>query len=255
MPITILRWKSGYAGDTILKLILDSDPTLNSQVRYVGLNDSKTVIDNEFVSNFPFTEITKMSLTEIDIDLERLNVQLQELYQLDTQKSWILKTHIYNNKFDCFLDLIDITITVDTLPFVIKASLEKNSREKKLLPNYHQLCVKIKNPEILYKFDCYNFIKDRIQPRTLSNKQICLNDFLKGWDYFVYSVRQVGLNVSDNGKEYYTNWIDQNKKFLPTNTYLTMVSKQDYDYTNPDLTIEERYCLLVLSGSSFKILQ
>jgi hypothetical protein len=34
-----------------------------------------------------------------------------------------------------------------------------------------------------------------------------------------------------------------------------MVSKQDYDYTNPDLTIEERYCLLVLSGSSFKILQ
>jgi hypothetical protein len=61
--------------------------------------------------------------------------------------------------------------------------------------------------------------------------------------------------VSDNCKEYYTNWIDQNKKFLPTNTYLTMVSKQDYDYTNPDLTIEERYCLLVLSGSSFKILQ
>jgi hypothetical protein len=252
MAITLLRWKSGAAGDTILKCILDSNPNLHSQNCYVELNDARTIIDQAFVYNFPYSEIAKMSLTDIDCDVNLLEDQLHELNNSDKSKNWILKTHLYHN-FN-FLNIIDIVIGLDTLPFTVQASLEKNSREKNLLPKYHVLIDKIKNPEILYKFDCFNFIKDRVMSVELSNQQINLADFLKGWNHFQNSIEKVDLFISDNCKKYYDNWIAQNKKFFPSKLYLSMIGSKDYDYTNVKLSIVEKYCMLVLSGENFKIL-
>lgn len=250
MPVTLLRWKSGAGGDTVLKLLLDSNKDFYSQNRYTNLVQGKTVIDQDYVNNFQYSEVAKMSLADDNINYSLLRHQLELLN--NDRKIWLLKTHLY---VEYNFNTIDIVLDKKTLPFAVKASLKKNSRQNKLLNNYHLLTKKIKDPELLYKFDCYNFAYDRANINIVSDKKITVENLLKGWHAFVLALEQFDLFISDKSKDYYEHWLSDNKQFFPSQTYVQMIENNDYNFRRNDLSIEERYCLLVLSNNKFEILQ
>jgi hypothetical protein len=253
MPITLLRWKSGAAGDTVLRLLLDSDPNLHSQNKYTTLVDAQSVSDISYIKSFKYDQIAEMSLMNghTKLDQHMLFDQLHQLEQSDPQKQWMIKTHAY---FDFLYPVIDIVVDHEQMPFVIKASLTKNSRAKNRVPEYHLMTSKISDPEVLYKFDCFNFAKDLIQTKYC-DQQINLKDILGGWSNLVNALHQVNLTVSADCESYYTQWLENNQQFMPSDTFLSLLRCKNFDYDHAGLTIEERYCLLVLSGGKFTILK
>jgi len=252
MSIKLLRWTSGMAGDTVLKLLLDSDPSLQSQNKYIALNDGQSQIDYQYCKSFKYDQIAEMSLMHaFDVDQTALFEQLQQLESEDVQAQWLLKTHCY---FDFLYPVVDITVATEQMPFVVRAGLHKNSRAKNLLPNYHVLASKISDPVILYKFDCFNYAQNLLQTRNYSPDQLALKHILSGWEDFTAALGRVNLKISADCQTYYEQWLEENQRFMPTATYLDQVNLQNFDYNNSELTIEERYCLLALSGQKFKIL-
>lgn len=253
MSIKLLRWTSGMAGDTVLKILLDSNPHLQSQNRYLSLNQGRTQIDYHFCKSFPYDQIAQMSLMDAStVDQNTLFDQLTQLEQSHVSVEWLLKTHCY---FDFLYPVIDLTVPQQLMPFVVKAGLYKNSREKNFVPNYHVLTSKISDAEILYKFDCFNYAQDLLHPKKHSDQQISLINILGGFDNFKHACSQVNLFVSDSCKNYYNQWFEQNQKFMPSTKFVDLVQSNNFDYTLNDLSIEERYCLLAISGKKFKVLQ
>jgi hypothetical protein len=249
MSIKLLRWRSGAGGDTVLKILLDSDPLLFSQNKYLKLIEGKTKIDAEYVQSFKYQQIAKMSLKySQEVDLNLLLSELTSLDQDDPLKNWILKTHCYHN-FD--YETIDIVADYQMLPFAVKASLFKNSRKNNAIPVYHPLISKITNPDILYKFDCYNMIIDAVSTKNLSDQKIYLRDVVSGWETFTKALAAVNLYASSCCQQYYENWISSNQRFMPGAEYMSLINDQNYDYTRSGLSIEEKYCLLVLSNKKF----
>ena len=252
MSIKLLRWTSGMAGDTVLKLLLDSDANLQSQNRYIALSDGQSQIDYNYCKSFKYNQIAEMSLMHaFDVDPIVLFEQLEQLESDDVTAQWLLKTHCY---FDFLYPVVDITVNAEQMPFVVKAGLHKNSRAKNLLPNYHVLASKISDPAILYKFDCFNYAQDLLQTRNYSADQLNLKHILGGWEDFVTALSKVNLNISAHCQTYYNQWLEENQRFVPSTAYLKLLEQQDFDYNNDKLTIEERYCLLALSKQKFKIL-
>ena len=253
MSIKLLRWTSGMAGDTVLKLLLDSDLNLQSQTKYIALNDGQSQIDYQYCKSFKYDQVAEMSLMHaFDVDHTILFEQLQQLESDDMHAQWLLKTHCY---FDFLYPVVDITVTAEQMPFVIRAGLHKNSRAKNLLPNYHVLASKISDPEILYKFDCFNYAQNLLQTKNYSSNQLGLKDILSGWEDFATALGKVNLRISADCQTYYEQWLGENQRFMPTATYSELVKLQNFDYNNNTLTIEERYCLLALSGQKFKTLK
>lgn len=253
MSIVLLRWKSGAAGDTVLKLLLDSNPNLHSQNKYTALVGAQSVSDISHIKSFEYDQIAEMSLmnSHIKLDQPMLFDQLRQLEQSDPQKQWMLKTHAY---FNFLYPVIDIVVDHEHMPFVVKASLTKNSRAKNVVPEYHPMTSKISDPEILYKFDCFNFAKDLIQIKYC-DQQINLKEILGGWSNLVKALHRVNLNVSADCESYYNQWLKNNQQFIPSDIFLSLLQCKNFDYGHEGLTIEERYCLLALSGGKFKILK
>jgi hypothetical protein len=252
MSVKILRWMLGSGGDTIINLLLKSNINLHSQNKYCGLNNSRTSFDVEYVKAFRYDQISKMTLVDAQsTDINLLSEQLNQLEQEDTSIDWILKTHCY---FEFNKEVIDIVIGENFLPFALTAGLAKNPRSKVNIVDYHPLISKISDSVVLYKFDCYNMAVKSITTKNFSTLQIQLGDLLKDWQQFTSALSAVGLYVSPDCQEYYERWLTDNKKFLPSKTYTTLVRNKNYDYLDSTLSIEEKYCLLALSGEKFRLL-
>ena len=253
MSIVLLRWKSGAAGDTVLKLLLDSNPNLHSQNKYTTLIGGQSDIDINYVESFEYKQIAEMSLmsSNTKLDQSTLFAQLHQLEQSDPQKQWIFKTHAY---FNFLYPVIDIVVEHEQMPFVIKASLNKNSRARNRVPDYHPIISKISDSEVLYKFDCFNFAKDLLETKY-GNQQLDLKDIISGWSNLVSALNNVNLHVSSEGESYYTRWLESNQQFMPGSIFLSLLQCKNFDYNYAGLSIEERYCLLALSGDKFKILE
>jgi len=251
MSITLLRWKAGAGGDTLLKLLLESDPELLSQNRYLSQQGGKTMFDVDYVDSFRYQSIAKMSRVQpAEVDQTKLFQELEQLYQENPAQRWLLKTHCY---FDFLYPIIDIVIDRIMLPFAIQANLTKNSRQKNLMPDYHPMIPKIKDPDILYKFDCYNSAVDLLQVRY-ADQQIQLLDLLSGWDQLDLAVSSLGLHLSKDCCGYYLGWLQNNQQFMPSCTFISLVQNANYDYHNTALTTVERYCLLAMAGEKFCLL-
>jgi hypothetical protein len=252
MSLTLFRWKSGSGGDTVMNIVLQSNPQLQSQIRFLGLSTSQTVADSVHVKSFPYSEISKMSLLDYNqVDRALLEQQLNALYQSDPEQHWLLKTHCYLN-FDW--PTIDITVRPQMLPFMVKASLAKNSIKANMITQYHPLIEKIQDEQILYKFDCYNLASDSIHSVGKSNMQLTLDSILGRWSSLKTALQQLGFNVSAHCENYYNTWLSNNQKFLPSKQYIKLSSQHCWDHNTPGLSIEERYCLLALSNQKFKLL-
>jgi hypothetical protein len=251
MSITLLRWKSGAGGDTVLKLLLASN-NLHSQNRYLSSGIDQTEIDFDYVNQFRYEHIAKMSTFDCkSVDPVLLQQQLLELEQDDPTKHWLLKCHCY---FDIDYPVIDITVDLGLVPFVVKASLSKNSREKNLVPEYHPVASKITNKNVLYKFDCFSYSYDLVKNSYHVHRSLPLQHVLGGWGKLKQTLMSVGFNLNDSCQEYYQNWLDANQRYLPSKKFNLMLAVNDYDYNCPDLSIEERYCFLVMSGQKFSVL-
>lgn len=252
MSITLLRWKAGSGGDTILKMLLESHNDLKSQNQYVKLIDGKTTLDPDFVKSFPYKEIAKMSSKDYtQVDKFALKDQLIQLHKEDPKVKWLLKTHCYM-QFD--YPTIDIVVDKKNLPFVVKAGIFKNLRSKNLISDYHPLIKKITDPKILHKFDCYNFAYDLNRSFNYTKDVINLNDMLSGWDKLNLALTSLGFNLKENCKDYFEQWLKANLFFLPSKTYIDLIESKNYDFNQSGLSIEERYCLLVLAKEKFQIL-
>ena len=240
------------AGDTVLKILLDSDLNLQSQNRYLSLDQGRTLIDYDFCKSFKYDQIAEMSLMDTSkVNQSILFGQLAQLEQNDSSVEWLLKTHCY---FDFLYPVIDITVPHQLMPFVVKAGLYKNSRAKNFVPDYHVLASKISDPDLLYKFDCFNYAQHMLQPKNYSNQQISLKSILGGFSSLKYACSQVKLTLSNSCENYYTQWLEQNQQFIPSAGFVELIQAKNFDYNNTDLCIEERYCLLALSKNKFKIL-
>lgn len=251
MSITLLRWKSGSAGDTILKMLLESN-NIQSQNRYLNFENLKTNIDVDYVKNFKYDQVAKMSLMDfINVDKDRLFVQLDQLHLENKNQHWVLKTHCY---FDYNYPVIDIEIDKEYLPFVVKASLTKNSRAAKLIPEYSVLASKISNSNLLYKFDCYNFAYDILKINNYSTKKIKIASILNGWNILLTEVNELGFNLDSSCKQYFETWLEANRQFMPSSEYKIKVKSCNYEIDDSIIDLAEKYCLLALSGQKFKIL-
>jgi hypothetical protein len=255
MPVRLLRWKSGAGGDTVLKILLESNPDLHSQNSYETLLDTnKTNIDSNFIKSFEYSQIAKMSLKDAQsTDIDLLLKQLDALNKSSPTTHWLLKTHLYYNFTQ---EVVDITVGEKLLPFMLRAGMHKNSRSNdRMNTNYHPLATKIKDPDVLYKFDCYNIITHALSNSQCSNLQIDLNNILAGWDDFRHALSLVNLYAAPSSREYYENWVKSNRQFYPSDKYISLVNDKNYDYTLDELSIEERYCLLALAGKKFLLIK
>jgi hypothetical protein len=253
MSIKLLRWRSGSGGDTVLKLILDSNPSIHSQNKYVTIKNGKTLIDSDYVKLFKYQQIANMSLKNAtDVDLKSLVGELNSLEQDNPSINWLLKTHCY---YEFPYKVIDIVVDHTTLPFVINASLSKNSRKNNAIPDYHPMIYKIKDASILYKFDCYNMIADIVNNTIVSDQKIFVKDIIGGWGSFKQSLSNVNLYISPQCQTLYNNWFADNQQFMPSQDYTRLVNEQNYDYTNSSLTVVEKYCLLGLLNKKFMVLE
>lgn len=258
MSINLLRWKSGAGGDTVLKFVLESNPDILSQVLYINNNTTnRSTVNLEYMANFKYKEIVLMSASYNKIDK---NILLHELQQLDNENKncqWLLKTHSYINFPYSVIDIVTDNIM---LPFAVTACLKKNFQDENIDSNpwydteYNNIVKKIKDPVILYKYNCYNLAIDRVSTEITTSKQIKLIDILSGWDLFLNNIKQVQLDISDCFKNYYNEWLEENSIFFPSKDYVSLVNSKNYDYTCTKLSLEERYCLLALAGEKFKIL-
>jgi hypothetical protein len=256
MSLTLLRWKGGSGGDTVLKILLDSNPDLQSQNRYIGLDINKTQVDIQYVTLFKYSEISKMSLDLCKtVDFNLLTYQLHNLAQKSGDTSWLLKTHCY---FNFCWPVIDITVDAQLLPFLVKANLIKNFKEHRPSLNYNSIIVKIKDPNILYKYNCYNLAIDAINDCMLNNQlshnQLSVASILGGWELLSNSLNNLGFCVADRCKSYYETWLSRNQSLLPSDRYLELLESNNLDYFSSDISVEEKYCLLALAQKKFKII-
>ena len=251
MPITIVRWKSGVGGDTVLKMLLESN-NVYSQNQYLLAGKEQTLINYEYVKKFKYDQIAKMSLINYNlVDPILLHQQLSELERDDPSKHWILKSHCY---IEFSYPVIDIVVGDELAPFVIKASLAKNSRKKNLVPDYHPSVSKFDNLDDLYKFDCYNYSYDLLKNQHEVKTPLLLEHILSGWEQLAKSLLTLDLQLNNSCKEYYQAWLSANQMYLPSNVFKVMLQAKNWNYNHPDLSIEEKYCFLVLSNKEFSIL-
>jgi len=256
MSLTILRWRGGMCGDTVLKLVLLSNPHLRCQNQYVDSTDLvSSRPDIKYVSLFEHDQIGKMSLKDFSkVNLELLKTQLDLLEQSSaiSGEQWILKSHVYDEPSK--YRIIDIIANANTMPFVVNANLIKNSSAFDKIYAYHPIISKIKDPEILDKFHMFNMAKDLLSFKNVSHEQLHLEDILGGWDRLSNSLSELGFNVDQNYQPIYQPWLDANKIFMPSQHYQQLVTEQNFDYLCQSLNMYERYCLLALSRNKFKIL-
>jgi hypothetical protein len=248
MPITFLRFQPGAAGDTVLKCIIDSHTRINCQMKYTNNVDGKTEIDETHLRQFRYNQISNLSFQYFKTDELQLKNQLLLLENEDVSKEWLLKSHYYG---EVKYPVIDIIIGKKMLPFVVRSILKKRNTH----PNYLPLIAKITNKKILYQFNCYNYAIDRIttEQTVASIRCLQLEDILSGWDNFCQALAAIDLPIGQNCKSYYDQWLENNL-YLPSSLYCSLVDKENFDYNNNRLAIEERYCLMALSGEKFKIL-
>lgn len=248
MSVQIVRWKSGSGGDTLMKMLLDADPTLCSQNRYHGITDGATKPDPTFVKNFHLPQVATMSLWNFDtVDVKALMTELALLESSDQR--WLLKSHCY---FDYPYPVLDLVPCPRSLPFVVKATMKKNfSYPDRVLP-YHPIRSKIKDSDVLYQFDCFHVAMDRVHTPYDGTYQLLVQIMLGPYQDLRVELQRLGFSLGQDSASYHHDWIRENKSLLPSQLYMNMIAAGRYDHQEPGLTLEERACMLALNGGRFR---
>jgi hypothetical protein len=252
--VTILRWRGGEGGDTLLNMIIGSTPKLYSNIKWDGINDVGKTIPVENINNKLFINLP--GVVSIAIGNQWKNITVNELEHGITQlkslsKNFMLKSHWYTSSI--FNNItIDLVATPKMLPFSVGALVQKNSAN---VQNYSQLRKKIKDSVILRSYDLYNTSWDRLHNTVeYSDNQITVDTLVSGWDVLKNKLKEFNLSLDDKYKIYYTDWLDKNQQYLPSDRYKEFVNTCNFDYTDNQLSLTEKYCLLAMAKKNFTIL-
>jgi hypothetical protein len=252
--ISILRWQAGSGGDTLLSMIIGSNPNLCSNVVW----DCTTVeggtrvtgnIDHENFINLPHLVDIAINSRYNNVSIDQFKNSITKLKLLS--KNFMLKSHWY--KSSLFNDItIDLVPSTEMLPFVVGALFEKNSE---YITNYNLIRAKIKEPAVRKLYDWYNISWDRLYNGVeYSKNQIPVEVLLGGWDMIRDCLGSFDLHLDDCYQAYYTAWLEKNQQYLPSGRYKELVKNCNFDYKDNQLTMIERYCLLAMSREKFTIL-
>lgn len=243
MTVNILRWQGGFAGDIVLKLLLDSNPTYKSNTIYgdVDTTNGQTTVSQQFYDK----EYDKLTKILFEVDYKKVLLELQELEQ--SKDCYIIKSHKFD--FD-YPNTIDIVVDKNLLPFVVRANTEKTPT---LSVDYNLLVSRISDSEIKKKYSYYNlaitFLK---QPKN--TQKLNFNSIYSSWQNLETALNDIGYKLDQKFKSVHDTWLTHNQKYYPSQTYLDYVDQKDYNYNDTTLNFIERYCLLALSGKKFIIL-
>lgn len=252
MSLKIVRWRGCHRGDMLLQVVTHSNPDIKTNVKFratleyvQGTTVDFSDIDYDSLKNYERICLPYNTMKQLDPD------ELQnELEQLDSdQKTWCIKSHYYNSsQWDSCT--VDLTVDCEYLPLVVNGNIETGET---LNCDYNPLIAKINDPAVLKKYSLYNVAKDCMAEPTAS--PLSIQVFVNGWQTFRNSIETLGVQVVDSSEKIYQSWLDQNKKYFPSTTYRNMILEQNYDFNCPELTMTERYCMLVLSGKKFQVLK
>jgi hypothetical protein len=247
VSVNILRWRPGAGGDMILYYKSLCSPGSVINVDYIGIENGRTMVDIDKTLARLHSQIVK--ITEAD-QFNQVNQQLllEEIHNIDSTLDVWLKSHYYDT---VLLDSITVDIVASelTIPFMISAGVDKTFNNN---IQYNKLMAMIKDPQIRINYALYVLAIEAINNRVSSQQKIYVDDIINGVDSFMRVTDQVGLHLDFDLRYIYVNWLENNKKYLPSDQYQRMVADKDYDWSDTELSLAERYTLLALSGDKFR---
>jgi len=254
MSLNILRWKGGFGGDLVMKLILDSS-TAHTNVKFQSspaFSDQGGVLldfsHDDFANAKQINFISFHADHQTGFDPILLKHELDTL--VDSDQIWWLKSHYYDQDFytDC---IIDIVVDHALLPFVVTANIKKTTAAKSTVTS---LVSKIADPHVQHQYMIYHVAKYLTVP-CKTDRTIQLKQILSGWPLLKQTLQSFGVTLNDQLMPLYQQWLAHNTKYIPTTVYQYLAQNKDYDVDHPKLTLVERYCLLVLSGRKFHLFE
>jgi hypothetical protein len=266
----ILRWLGGGGGDTMCQLLAMDNPNtyINFSTGYSDHETGRTVLQDSESDNYSL--ISRLDRADPISDKEKLKEEFLKL--IKEHKRFIIKFHNFDHEFDNMLkehiDINDLGFDLKFLPFIIQANIEKfsntqhpmydlkyryNSNLDKTLEkigqklNEHQKRQVLTWSMISHAIKCmkeFRLDKAPIKTQDLFYNNDLIENFFKEKDY------KIDLNVP-----FFSNWKNNNTKYIPSVKYQRYLESKDYNYTNKkDLSIVERYIFLSLAGQNFTFL-
>ena len=89
---------------------------------------------------------------------------------------------------------------------------------------------------------------------NLESSPLKLIDFFNNTDNVGNFFKAKGLQL-DLKSDYFVNWLEKNKKFIPNKKYQDYLKDKNYQFDDKSLDIIERYVLLALSNGKFRFLE
>lgn len=250
MSVSILRWKGGYGGDMLLYMKSLSQPDSVANVVYQQVDSSgKTMVDFSGLDFANLREIDKMASTPARLEQINQDKLAQEITEYDQQTTTVwLKSHYY--KTDMFNDhTLDLVVDAVSLPFVISSCVTKTDV---LTRNFNDMVGRITEDSVRLKYCMYMVGKDSLHNiANIGAHRLPVSSLLMDVTTFAQAVGNTNLDLDPAFFHVYQYWLDHNQERLPSRRYRDRVMSKDFDFMDIDLTLAERYSLLILSGNRF----
>lgn len=261
----ILRWLGGTGGDTVLKVCLQTDPHLLSNVTISDdeqfTNEGATIVDsddrvsslkskqsNALLSQYPALEF----LRKPTIDYDKVDLILEDLKQANNLKKCLLKTHSYDLDFSTY-NVCDLGFSLTFLPFAVQCNFVKNKLADSVNFNLGGKIASIltrsdqatKENYLIYTtafryYDIYKKVKFKL----------FVDDIFYDSNKFAEELYCLGITF-DVKNNHFVEWKSINQKYLPSKDYIKSIVDADYTLDSKNLTVFEKYCLLVISNKKF----
>jgi hypothetical protein len=247
MTLNILRWQGGSGGDMLLKLISSSAVVQTNAKFQSGLSAHGKILLDQLHQPSQINYIAMDFNCRASIDPKLLKQELDQIISSD--QIWWVKSHYYEQNFytDC---IVDIVVDHELLPFAVTANINKTTT---MQSDFNPLVAKITDPYVRYQYSIYSLAKDFVYPYN-TKRIIQLKQLLSGWDQLKNALDSLNISLDEKLKSFYQDWLTLNTMYMPTPAYQHLVKTQDYNMDHPDLTLVEKYCLLVLAGRKFQML-
>lgn len=263
----ILRWPGGGGGDTIMNLLSHSNDVYTNieATKNIDALTGRSLIEVKFDKEYP--SFHDMAIVPLTYNLDSMVLKQDIVKLLSKKDPFLLKMHYWNKDFDndiCdIVDIIDIGFTLDFIPFIATAMINKtpilvHSKVKhKTHFDYplNKISEKLTDDQNK-KIVIWNIIKDLIDKTRvfdLDNAPITTSDLFYNKNHLRTYFKTKSLTF-DITSDYLDQWVENNKRFLPSQTFKTYIKNTNYDYMDDSLEMVERYTLLALSGKNFKFL-
>lgn len=255
----LLRWVGGAGGDTLCHL-LSSQNNLYINATFHGITeDGQTSAWSKLDDEYPsFYKFSRHINTKNDTDSFKQDI----LKLVDKKIPFVIKHHLFDKDFDRdiqeYVHIVDIGIDLDILPFVVRSNLEKTTTmELTYLDDNLKKIIGKFNDEQKQKIVIWNVIQNdmRLMKKfNLESSPLKLIDFFNNTDNVGNFFKAKGLQL-DLKSDYFVNWLEKNKKFIPNKKYQDYLKDKNYQFDDKSLDIIERYVLLALSNGKFRFLE